>query len=149
MRTNPSLLDASPTAQRAIMRQRRCAFGLLAALISGLFAPAHAEVQVVGSLAAVRITTSQDAISDVLSALAATFNVRYRTAIPLDAAANGTYSGSFGRVIYSLLEGYNYVIKTDRESTEIVVFGRRGEVAIRPIPPRAPPVEYRRSDHVH
>jgi hypothetical protein len=148
MRTNPSLLDASPSAQRAIMRQPRFAFGLLAALIYSLFAPAHAEVQVVGSLAEVRITTSQDAISDVLSALAATFHVRYRTAIPLDAAANGTYSGSFGRVIYSLLEGYNYMIKTDRESTEIVVFGRRGEVAI-PIPPGAPPIEYRRSDPVH
>jgi hypothetical protein len=132
-----------------MMRQRRCAFGLWAALIYGLFSPAHAEVQVAGSLAAVRITTNQDAISDVLSALAATFNVRYRTAIPLDTAVNGTYSGSFGRVIYRLLDGYNYVIKTDRESTEIVVFGKSGQGAIRPIPPVAPPIEYRRSDHVH
>ena len=139
MRTNPSLLDASPTAQRAIMRQRRCAFGLWAALIYGLFAPAHAEVQVVGSLAAVRITTSQDAISDVLSALAATFNVRYRTAIPLDAVADATYAGSFGQVISRLLDGYSYVVKKHGETTEITVFGRRGEVAIPPPAPKAAP----------
>ncbi len=79
---------------------------------------------------AVRVTTSQDAIADVLSALAATFNVQYRTAIPLDAAASKSYSGSFGQVISRLLDGYNYVIKKDQETIEIVVFGRRGEVAI-------------------
>jgi hypothetical protein len=64
--------------------------------------------------------------------------VRYRTAIPLDAAASATYSGSFGQVIARLLNGYNYVIKTDQETTEIVVSGRRGEVAIPPPAPKAP-----------
>jgi len=55
--------------------------------------------------------TSQDAIADVLSALAATFNVQYRTGIPLDAAASKSYAGSFRQVISRLLDGYNYVIK--------------------------------------
>ena len=122
-----------------IMRRSRCAFGLGAALACGLAASARAEVHVEGSRAAVRITTSQDAIADVLSAVAATFNVGYRTAIPLDAAANAAYAGSFGQVISRLLDGYNYVIKTDQGSTEIVVFGRRGEVAIPPPAPKAPP----------
>jgi hypothetical protein len=107
-------------------------FRLWAALICGLATPACAEVHVEGSPAAVRITTSQDALSDVLSAVAATFNVRYRTAIPLNAAANATYSGSFGQVISHLLDGYNYVIKKDQGTIEIVVFGKRGDVAIPP-----------------
>jgi hypothetical protein len=89
-----------------------------------------------GQCQAVRVTTSQDAIAEVLAAIATTFNVQYRTAIPLDAASNAAYSGSFGQVISRLLDGYNYVIKKDQETTEIVVFGRRGEVAI---PPKAPP----------
>jgi hypothetical protein len=74
----------------------RRAFGLGAALTCGLAVPACAEIHVAGSPAVVRITTSQDTISDVLSAIAATFNVRYRTTFPLDAAADATYSGSLG-----------------------------------------------------
>jgi hypothetical protein len=125
----------------AFMRRSRHALGLGAALICGVATSARAEVHVEGSPLAVRITTSQDAIADVLSAVATTFNVRYRTAIPLDAAASATYSGSFGQVISRLLDGYNYVIKTDLETTEIVVFGRHGEVAIPPPAPAAPPAK--------
>jgi hypothetical protein len=117
------------------MRQHRCAFGLWAALICGLATAARAEVHVAGSPAAVRITTNQDAVSDVLSALAATFNVRYRAAVPLDAAANATYSGSFTQVVSSLLDGYNYVMKVGRESTEIIVYDRHGEVPVLPSAP--------------
>ena len=102
----------------------------------GLATSARAEVHVEGSPAVVRVTTSKDAISDVLSAIAATFNVRYRSTIPLDAVASANYSGSFEQVISRLLDGYNYVIKKDQESIEIVVFGRRGNVSI-PFPPPA------------
>jgi len=117
----------------------RCAFGLGAALTCGLAASAYAEVHVAGSRAAVRITTNQDTISNVLSAIAATFNVRYRTTFPLDAAADATYLGSFDQVISRLLKGYNYVIKTDQGSTEIVVLGRGGAVAIPPPAPKVSP----------
>src|SRR5882672_10883502 len=97
-----------------IMRRSRYAFGLGAAIVCGSAPAARAEVHVEGSPAAVRITTGQDAIADVLSAVAATFNVGYRSAIPLAAPANAAYSGSFGQVISRLLDGYNYVIKTDQ-----------------------------------
>ena len=120
------------------MRQCRYAFGLLAVLMCGLATSARAEVHVEGSPAVVRVTTSKDAISDVLSAIAATFNVRYRSTIPLDAVVSATYSGSFGQVISQLLDGYNYVIKRDQESIEIVVFGRRGNVSIPPPPATNP-----------
>jgi hypothetical protein len=129
------------TDQRAIMRVRRCACALWAVLMSSLATAACAEVRVQGSPAAMRVTTSQDAISDVLAAIATTFNVQYRTSIPLDALASVTYSGSFGQVISRLLDGYNYVIKREQDTTEIVVFGRRGEVAIVPPAPKAPPTK--------
>jgi hypothetical protein len=115
--------------QRAGMRRRRPSFGLAAVLTCGLATIACAEVHVEGNPTAVRVTTAQDAIADVLSALAATFNLRYRAAIPLDATASKTYAGSFRQVISRLLNDYNYVIKTDQETVEIVVFGRRGEIA--------------------
>jgi hypothetical protein len=93
-------------------------------------------VHVEGSPAAVRVSTSRDRVSDVLSALAATFNVQYRTTIPLDGAADATYSGSLRQVISRLLDGYNYMIKTDdSKTTEVIVFGKRGEVVT---PPKAP-----------
>jgi hypothetical protein len=122
--------------QRAGMNQCECVFVLTVAFVCSLAAIASAEVHVEGSPAAVRVTASRDTISNVLSTLAATFNVQYRTAIPLDAAADATYSGSFRQVISRLLEGYNYVIKGDDSKTiEIVVLGKRGEART---PPKAP-----------
>jgi hypothetical protein len=100
---------------------------------------AYAEVQVEGIPAAVRITTSQAAISDVLSAFAAAFNVKYRTAVPLNTAAHAVYTGSFAQVIARLLDGYSYVVKEEQETIEVIIFGRRGEVAVPPAAPTAPP----------
>jgi len=119
------------------MRRRQCSFALVTAIACSLATTARTEVQVEGNPTEVRVTTSKDTISDVLSAFGATFNVQYRTAIPLAAPALATYSGSFGQVIARLLDGYNYVIKTNRETTEIVIYGRSGEVSI---PPKALPV---------
>jgi hypothetical protein len=125
--------------RRGSMRRHRCSLVLATAVACGLATMARAEVRVEGSLAAVRVTTDQDAIADVLSAIAATFNVKYRTAIPLSAPANTTYAGPFGQVVSRLLDGYNYVIKKDQGTTEIVVLGRRGEAAVQPAAPQPTP----------
>jgi hypothetical protein len=109
----------------------------LAALAFGLATSASAEVHVEGNAGALRVTASGDALSDVLSAFGALLPVKYRTSVPLDAAISGAYSGSLSQVVARLLDGYNYVIKTDRAQTEIVVFGRRGEAAIAPKAPVA------------
>ena len=126
------------TIQRATPHQHQRSIGLAMALACGLATIAYADVQVEGTPAAVRVTTSQDTIADVLSAFASPFNVKYRSAVPLDAAANASYSGSFAQVISRLLDGYNYVVKKDQETTEIVVFGKRGEASI---PPKASPAK--------
>ena len=129
----------SGIVRRASMNQRRSMFALSVALVCSLPRIAGAEVYVEGSPAAVRVTTSRDTISDVLSALAATFNVQHRTTIPLDAVADATYSGSLRQVISRLLDGYNYMNKTDAsKATEVIVFGKRGEVVT---PPKAAPTD--------
>jgi hypothetical protein len=114
------------------MRQHRCSFGLATALACGLATIACAEVRLEGNLAAVRITTKQGTIADVLSAFAARFNIKYRTAIALDATVHATYKGSFEQVVSRLLAGYNYMIRTDQGSTEIIVLGKVGEAVITP-----------------
>jgi hypothetical protein len=119
---------------------RQCSFWLAAALACGLAANAQAEVQVEGTPERLRVTTQQDAIGDVLSALTAPFNMTYRTSVPLDAAAHASYTGSFREVISRLLDRYNYVVRMDRQTTEVIVVGRRGDVAVpRPITRTSPP----------
>ena len=126
--------------QHASMHQRRSVFVLAVVFVCSLPTIARAEVHVEGSPAGVRVTTSRNTIADVLSALAATFNVQYRAAIRLDAAAETTYSGSFRQVISRLLEGYSYTMKTDgSKATEIVIFGKRGEVVNTPKAPTDKP----------
>lgn len=127
--------------QPARLRRRRCAWALAAALVCGPATLARAEVRVAGDAVAIRVSTGRAAISDVLAAIGKSFPVTYRTSVPLDAAADPTYAGTVGQVISHLLTGYNYVIKRDGEATEIVVYGRRGEVAIPP-PAAKPPASF-------
>jgi hypothetical protein len=101
---------------------------------------AHAEVRVKGGTAAVHITTSQDSIGNVLTALGPAFNIQYRSAITLDAAANTTYSGTIERVIANLFDGLNYLVKKNPDKTEIIILDRRGGVAIPPPAPKPAPI---------
>ncbi len=118
-------------ARRAGLRRSRWAAALVMAAC-GAGGAARAAVLVEGTAAAVHVSADQAPIADVLAAFGAHFNVTYRTAVPLDAPAGPAYAGSVAHVIARLLDGYNYVVKRDGPSTEIVVFGRRGEVAIAP-----------------
>ena len=122
------------------MSSRGRSIAMATALCLALPVAAHSEVRVEGGVAAVRITTSQDSIGNVLTALGPAFNIQHRSAITLDAAANPTYSGTIERVIANLLDGFNYVVKKSPGSTEIIVFGRRGEVAIPSPAPKPAPI---------
>jgi hypothetical protein len=89
-----------------------------------------ASVRVRGDAAAVRLDVSRTTIADVLSALNATFDMSYRSAIALDEEINGTYAGSLRRVISRVLDGYNFVIKPDDAKLDVIILGRRGERAV-------------------
>ncbi len=129
--------DHTTRVRRAGLRRSRWAAALLVAA-GGAGGVARAGVKVEGTPAAVRVTADQAAIADVLAAMAETLHASYRSAIPLDAPAGPAYAGSLGQVIARVLDGYNYVVKRNGPATEIVVFGRRGELAIPPPAPKAP-----------
>jgi hypothetical protein len=128
--------DRRLRVRRAGLRRSRWAALLMVAC--GAASVARAGVLVEGTPAAVRVTADQAAIADVLAAVTGNFNAKYRSAVPLDVPAGPAYAGSFAQVIARLLDGYNYVVKRDGQATEIVVFGRRGEVAVPP-PARSEP----------
>jgi hypothetical protein len=109
--------------------RRHHLLAISAALFLGAFGPSsattgHAEVNVAGTVSAVRIVANQDSVQKVLSVVTQTFNVRYRTWVPLSRRISGTYSGPLKDVILHLLDGYNYMIRRDGETTDITVFGR-------------------------
>jgi hypothetical protein len=102
---------------------------LLGISAAGASTIALAEVNVDGTVAAVHVTTDKDAISDILSAFETTFNLRYRTTVPLNGRVSSEYSGSLAHVISRLLGGYDYVIAHDRGTIELAVWGKRGEAS--------------------
>jgi len=134
-----AITDRLATVRRAGLRRSRRAAALLMALVAcGAGGAARAGVLVEGTPAAIRVTSDQATIAEVLSAFTEKFNAKYRTAIALDAPAGPAYAGSSAQVISRLLDGYNYVVKRG-PTTEIVVFGRRGEMAIPPLARSAAP----------
>jgi hypothetical protein len=94
-------------------------------------------VRVRGDATTLRLELRRTTIADALAALSA-FNVSYRSSIVLDEEINGTYAGSPRRVIAHVLDGYNYVVRQDGASLEVVIFGRRGERAVTVAPKSDP-----------
>jgi hypothetical protein len=86
------------------------------------------SLHIEGDATALRVEVRQTTIADVLSALAR-FNIRYRSSTGLDEVLDGTYAGPLGRVVGRLLNGYDYAAKVDGLKLEVMVFGKRGEVA--------------------
>jgi hypothetical protein len=101
-----------------------------------------------GGPAAVQLDVRRTTITDVLSALAATYKISYSSSIALDAVLDGTYGGSLGQVISRVLDGYNYVIRQDNSDLDVFIFEKSGEQAVpaptlAPLPPHRVPVTAR------
>jgi hypothetical protein len=105
---------------------------LLAVVVAFNSTIVRAEVRLRGDVNAIQIDARQSTISEILSALGRDYNFRYRMSA-LDAGINGTYSGSLRLVLARVLHGYNYVIKQDKSTLEVVVIGRSGDRAVVPI----------------
>lgn len=108
----------------------------------------RADVHVRGAAAAVEVATSQASITEVLSALKATFHIRYRTSMVLDDVLDGTYEGSLRQVMSRVLAGYNYVMINNGDILEVTIIGKQGE---KPLPaavtnsaPMLNPTDWRR-----
>ena len=103
---------------------------LAAGLLLGHPTIASATVLIEGTRAELRVVTEHEPIKDVLAAVSTTLNVKVRSSIPLDVAANKIYVGSLTNVISQLLNGYNYVVRHEQGASEIIVFGKRGDAPV-------------------
>ena len=120
MTSGPSL---APCLWRSSPRwQVRSVLALAAALAT---APTSllAQAQIQGSPEAVRIETQNSSIEDVLAALGGAFELRYRSSAKLTKQLSGTYGGSLQRVVARLLEGYDFVLRTNKGKIDITVLG--------------------------
>jgi hypothetical protein len=111
---------------RAATLLRRAAVVVLSAVGVSLPATGYGDVRIERTETTVRVTTSKDTVADVLAAFCATLDVRYRTSIPLDRVVSGTYSGSVTKIIGRLLDGHDFVIKSDGGLIDVTVYAGRG-----------------------
>ena len=118
---------------------------LTIALASGVLlaahAPgAHAQVQVGGQPDAVHIEAGDSTLREVLDALQAKFNLRYRSNDALDTRITGTFNGPLRRVAARVLDGYDFAMKITAQRIDVLVLRQNqsdGKAAAAPIPARA------------
>lgn len=94
----------------------------------------RAEALVSGEPNAVRVEARDASVDEVMAALVANFDLRYRSPALLDRRVTGTYEGSLQHVVARVLDGYNFVMKTGSEGVEAWVYGAAGEVLLPPRP---------------
>jgi hypothetical protein len=113
-------------------------FGLWAAILLGAAlaiapTPVLAEIQVRGSPEAVRIEARDTPVEEILAALSRAFGMHYQLSANLDKRLSGTYVGSLRRVVTRILDGYNFVLKTDNGSIAVTVLGTPNASAAVPV----------------
>lgn len=97
---------------------------------------ARAEARISGEPDAVLVEARDAPVDEVMAALNTTFGLQYRSPASLSRRVSGTYEGSLQRVVALLLDGYDYVMKTDFGVVEVRVYGsvKPGEFVLAPKP---------------
>jgi len=131
------------------MPRARSAWLLAVVLLALQAAPAGAEVNVTGDVKALVIEARDASVEDVMSALGSHFGLQYRGTAGLERRISGSYRGSLQHVIRRVLDGYNFIMKTNLDDVEVTVLtgGNAGEAraAMAPsattgiVPPPPPP----------
>ena|SRR5262245_5764805 len=99
----------------------------LAVILSAAFAHgARAEVVVQGKADAMVVNARDASVQDVLAALGTSFGLHYRGADALERRVSGTWRGSLQHVVRRVLDGYDFVLKTDKDEVEVVVIAAGG-----------------------
>jgi hypothetical protein len=119
---------------------------LALALVSGVplaaaSKAAHAQVQVGGQPEAVHIEARDATLREVLDALQANFDLRYRSNDVLDTRITGTFNGPLRRVAARILDGYDFVIKITPRAIDVLVMRQNqpdGKAVAVSMPARAP-----------
>jgi len=94
-------------------------------LATGLACPrfAHGEASISGAESDMTIEVHDTPVQEVLAALGTRFGVRFRGITSIDRRIDGRYEGSLRGVVTRLLNGYDYVIKTDEGAIEVIILG--------------------------
>jgi hypothetical protein len=82
---------------------------------------AHSQVLVEGQPDAVHIDARDVSLQEVLDALQAKFNLRYRTNDVLDTRISGTFNGPLRRVAGRILDGYDFAMKITPQGMDVLV----------------------------
>jgi hypothetical protein len=92
--------------------------------------PGDASLRLRGNSAAVQLDVQRITITEVLSALASSYHVSFRTSVTLDHLVDGAYTGTLGDVIMSILSGYDFVIMQNGQRLDVLIVGKSGEKAV-------------------
>jgi hypothetical protein len=92
-------------------------------------------IQVRGSAEAVTIEARDASVEDVLAALSRAFDMDYQSSIDLNKRLYGTYIGPLSQVLTRILQGYNFVLKTDNRRMVVTVTGTPHSLVANPSPP--------------
>ena len=101
---------------------------------------AHAQVRVDGGPEAVHLEASDVSLRDVLAALQAKFNLRFRTDDALELRKTGVFNGTLPRVAARILEGYDFAMKITPQGIDVLVLRQSqldGKAAAAELPIRA------------
>jgi len=121
---------------------------IMSLIIATHAASVRAEVRVQGPASNVRAEARDATVAEVLAALTTRFGLRIRGTVG-DRRVSGDFSGSLRRVIADVLEGYDYVIRTQGDGLEVIVMGTSSPNAVLPpvyAPPTAPTSKLRRNE---
>jgi hypothetical protein len=88
-------------------------------------------LRVTGDPAKMKLEVRQTSLTSVLAALSAAYPVSFSSAVPLDELRDGAYAGPLHQLITRLLDGYDYVIKENNATLDIVILGKSGTLAVR------------------
>lgn len=89
-----------------------------------------ASLRLQGNSAAVQLDVQRNTITEVLSALAASYHISYRSSVMLDQLVDGTYTGTLDDVIMYVLRGYDFVITQNGPRLDVQIVGKSGEKAV-------------------
>jgi hypothetical protein len=111
------------------------------ALLAAAGGAACAQVQVGGQPEAVHVEARDATLREVLDALQANFNLRYRSNDALDTRMTGTFNGPLPRVTARILDGYDFAASIAAQNIDVLILRQHGPNAIAPavaIPKKSP-----------
>jgi hypothetical protein len=100
---------------------------------------AQAGVRVEGSPEAIRIDVADASVADVLNALRAQFNLRYRSNDALDTRTSGNFRGPLRRVVARMLDGYDFAMTVTPEGIDVLILRQNAAANIAVAPAAARP----------